>query len=257
MALPNTYKKKLDFSKKRENTEYPYRMQSAAAENMKDMIIDHDAYLPKGVMHEDLDMGLKTFVRENLELNLDGKKIPVIMMGIQGWNEFAKTWQFTDKYKNIMIPFITIVRKPETQYGSNPSLIYNIPVGKTYQYAKVPTWDGNRKGFDIYKIPQPIPVDIEYEIRIFSYQQRELNKFNSIVLQNFQSRQAYTVVNGHYIPLILDSIGDESQIQDIENKRFYIQNYTIKLQGIILNPDEFEVVPAINRAITFTEISKK
>lgn len=257
MALPNTYKKNLNIAKKRENIEYPYRMQSGAAENMKDMIIEADSYLPKGVVHEDLDLGFKTFVKENLELVLDGAKIPVIMMGIQGWNEFAKTWSFSDKYKNVKIPFITIIRKPETQYGTNPSTIYNLPVGKTFEYAKVPTFDGNKKGFDIYKIPQPIPVDIEFEIRIFSYRQRELNKFNRIVLKNFQSRQAYTVVNGHYIPLILSSVGDESQIQDIEGKRFYIQNYSIQMQGIILNPEDFEVVPAITRVMAITEISKK
>ena len=32
---------------------------------------------------------------------------------------------------------------------------------------KVPTWDGQRKGMDIYKIPQPVPVDITYNIKIF------------------------------------------------------------------------------------------
>lgn len=257
MSLPGNYKKKLNLTKNRTNTPYPYRMQSAAAEDMKDMITYHDGNLPKGVLHEDLDLGFKNFITNDVGLILDGEKVPVIMMGIQRWNEFSKTWEITDKYKNIKIPFITIVRQPAAQYGTNPSMIYNIPQGKTYQYAKVPTWDGNRKGFDIYKIPQPIPVDIEFEVRIFSYRQRELNSFNRAMLEMFKSRQAYTVVNGHYIPLVLEDIADESQIEDIEGKRFYIQNYTIQLQGIILDPDSFEVVPAISRVFTVMETTQK
>lgn len=255
MALPSSYKKQFTISKPRKNLEYPGDMQSGRAEDLKDLITNKDTYLPKGVTHEDLDMGMKTFVNQNLELVIDGNRIPVIMMGIQRWNEISKTWVFNDKYQNIKIPFITIVRKPDTQYGTNPAY-YNIPVGKTFQYASYPTFDGNKKGFDIYKIPQPIPVDVEYDVRLISYRQRELNKFNRIVLQNFQSRQAYTVVNGHYMPLILSSIEDESQIDDIESKRFYVQNYNILLQGIILNPDDFEVVPSINRVLTISEVTK-
>ena len=58
------------------------------------------------------------------------------------------------------LPFIVVVRNPDVQYGSNPALNYTIPDRKQFHYAKVPTWDGNRKGYDIYTIPQPVPVDI-------------------------------------------------------------------------------------------------
>jgi hypothetical protein len=89
-----------------------------------------------------------------------------------------------------------------------------------------------------------------------AYRQADLNKFNSIILKTFQSRQAYTVVNGHYIPMILEDTSDESQITDLNNKRFYIQLYSINLQGFILDPDDFEVVPSINRIFTVTEITR-
>lgn len=255
MALPGFYKKKINISRSRDNIEYPYNMQSGAAENMKDMIIDKDNYLPKGVLHIDLDAGFKQFVTENMTLTLNGERVPVFMMGIQKWNEFSKTWKFSDDYKNVKIPFINIVRQPDSKPGTNPALIYNIPQGKTFTYAEVPTWDGNRKGVDIYKIPQPIPVDINYNVRIFAYRQQDLNKFNNIVLKNFQSRQAYTTVNGHYVPIILEDTSDESQITDLDNKRFYVQLYTFMLQGFILDPEDFEVTPAINRVFTVVERS--
>ena len=221
--------------------------------DLKDMIIDKDTYLPKGVLHIDLDRGFKEFVTNQLGISLDGKKVPVLMMGIQTWNEFTQTWKFSDEYKNVKIPFVNIVRNPDTKPGTNPSLIYNIPVGRHYTYAEVPTWDGNKRGVDIYQIPQPIPVDITYDVRIFAYRQQELNKFNLTVLKNFQSRQAYTVVNGHYIPIVLEDTSDESQITDLDSKRFYVQMYSFNLQGFILDPEEFIVTPAISRTFTITE----
>jgi hypothetical protein len=172
------------------------------------------------------------------------------MMGIQKWNEFSQTWKFSDEYKNLKIPFINIVRNPDTKYGTNPSLIYNIPTGKHYTYAEVPTWDGNKMGVDVYQIPQPIPVDITYDVRIFAYRQQELN---ATVLKNFQSKQAYTVVNGHYIPIILEDSSDESQVTDLDNKRFYVQMYNFNLQGFLSDPDDYIVTPAISRTFTITE----
>ena len=253
MALPGSFKKKINISRTRQNVEYPFSMESGAAENMKDMITDKDTYLPKGVLHIDLDSGFKDFVTNELELTLNGEKVPVFMMGIQKWTEFSKTWKFSDDYKNVKIPFINIVRQPDTKPGTNPSLIYNIPQGRTFTYANVPTWDGNRKGVDVYKIPQPIPVDISYDVRIFAYRQQDLNKFNLAVLKKFQSRQAYTVVNGHYIPIVMEDTSDESQITDLDNKRFYVQLYSFLLQGFILDPNDFEVTPAINRVFTIVE----
>ena len=108
MALPGSYKKKINIQRERLNVEYTenFMMESAAAENMKDMIIDKDAYLPKGVLHIDLDAGFKNFVSEEMALVLNGEQVPVFMMGIQKWSEFSKTWRFSDEYKNIKIPFI-------------------------------------------------------------------------------------------------------------------------------------------------------
>jgi hypothetical protein len=117
---------------------------------------------------------------------------------------------FSDEYKNLKIPFVNIVRNPDTKYGTNPSLIYNIPTGRHYTYAEVPTWDGNRKGVDIYQIPQPIPVDIMYSVRIFAYRQQELNKFNS----------KYFPVPEYKYSLVQNQI-DEKSFGDEKENEFY------------------------------------
>ena len=66
----------------------------------------------------------------------------------------------------------------EVKFGTNPALIYNIPNRKQYFYATVPTWDGKKIGADVYKIPQPVSVDIMYEVRLFCNRMRDLNVMN-------------------------------------------------------------------------------
>ncbi len=84
---------------------------------------------------------------------------------------------------------------------------------------------------DIYKIPQPVPVDITYNVKIFCTKMRHLNEFNKLVLQKFSSRQAYTFVKGHYVPLILNTVSDES-VLDIEKRKYYV---SLQLEILMLS----------------------
>ena len=228
----------------------------AKRQTLYDKIDENNTFFPKGVLHEDLDNGFFNFVRNKLELTIDGEKVPALFLSQQRWNEFSQTWQFQDEYENIKIPFIIILKKYNTDISQTPRM-YNIPVNRKYQYSKVPTWDGNRKGFDIYKIPYPIPIDMEYEVKLFSYKIRDLNEFNRIVLKEFPHRQAYADVNGHYIPLHLEGVEDESSLTSIDEKKFYVQNYNMKLIGFLLDEKDFEVVPALNRTFSVLEVENE
>jgi hypothetical protein len=221
-----------------------------------DGIQNKGTFLPRGVLEEDMDQTFLEFVNSDkgFAISIDGTKVPVIFLTIQRWTEFSKTWQHSDKYKNIELPFITVVRKPDIQQGQNQAGLWNIPGNRTYTYYKVPTWDGIRKGVDLYKVPQPTSVDMMYEVRLFTNRMKDLNRFNRIIQRAFQSRQCYIDVNGHPMPLILETIGDESNIDDFENRRFYVQLFEIKLQGYILDEDDYEVVPTLNRTMVVTEL---
>ena len=221
-----------------------------------DGIADKGTFLPRGVLEEDMDQSVVEFLDnpKGLSISVDGKKVPVIFLTIQRWTEFSKTWQSSDKYKNIELPFITVVRKPDIQQGQNQAGLWNIPGNRTYTYYKVPTNDGVRQGIDLYKVPQPTPVDITYEIRLFSNKMKDLNKYNRTFQRAFQSRQCYININGHPMPLHLENITDESNIDDFENRRFYVQLFEIKLLGYILDEDDFEVVPTLNRTMVLTEL---
>lgn len=85
---------------------------------------------------------------------------------------------------------------------------------------------------------------------------RNLNKMNRKILTSFSAGEKYIRVNGHPIPLLLDSIGDESVITNLDERKYYVQLYTIKMLGYLLDEDDFVVTPAVNRAINFYEISE-
>lgn len=228
---------------------------------LADMIAEKGTFLPKGLLHADLDKGFLEFVKDNLSISIDGKKISMvdILITTQNWSQFTETWDFQNLDKNAEPPFITVVRQPEVKFG-DPQIKYNIPNKRLYHYAQVPTWDGQRHGMDIYKIPQPIPVQINYTVIIICNRMRELNEFNKTIMSLFASRQAYQKIKGHYIPIIMGDVADES-VFDLEKRKYYIQKYPMTLQGFLLDENEFVVQPAIVRTMqvyeTETSIKKK
>jgi hypothetical protein len=107
---------------------------------------------------------------------------------------------------------------------------------------------------DIYTIPQPVPVDINYSVKIICNRMRELNQLNKVVMQKFSSRQAYTFIKGQYVPIILNNISDESQM-NLDSRKYYIQNYDFTMLGYLIDEEEFEVKPAIARVTQLMELT--
>ena len=106
---------------------------------------------------------------------------------------------------------------------------------------------------DIYTIPQPVPVDITYSVKFICNRMRELNELNKNVLQKFSSRQAYTFIKGQYVPIILQNISDESVV-DLDKRKYYIQSYDFLMMGYLIDEEEFEVKPAIQRVAQLIEV---
>lgn len=253
MALPKNpiFKKQI----KMDIDLVPPKTLSARREQLLQFINEDGTYLPQSVLHADLDGGMLEFVKNELKTVVSGKDISVINKIItnQRWSQFTETWNFKDNDFNVQLPFITLVRQPEVKYGTNPSLQYTIPVRKQFYYATVPTWNGNQKGYDVYTIPQPVPVDINYSVKIICNRMRELNTFNKNVLQTFSSRQAYTFIKGQYVPIIMNNVSDESVI-DVEKRNYYIQSYDFTMLGYLIDEEEFEVKPAISRVVQLFEV---
>ena len=233
----------------------PRKVLSERREQLLEYIKEDGTYLPKSVLHADLDRGMLDFVKTELEVVTAGKIVPMldIIITTQNWSQYLETWKFVDMDYNPSPPFITVVRQPEVKYGTNPSLQYTIPNRKQFYYASVPTWNGNEQGMDIYTIPQPVPVDIKYSVKIICNRMRELNQLNKVVMQTFSSRQAYTFIKGQYVPIILENVSDESQMT-MEARKYYVQNYDFTMLGYLIDEDEFEIKPAIQRITQLFEI---
>lgn len=227
-------------------------------QEMLDQINQYGTFLPKSILHEDLDRGFLDFVKNELRVVTDGKVVPVvdILITTQNWAQFTQTWNINDLDKNVSVPVITTVRNPEVKYGSLPSLQYTIPNRKQFFYAMVPNWENGVKGMDVYTIPQPVPVDIKFSIKIICNRMRELNAFNKVVVEKFSSRQAYAVVKGHYIPIIMDDLQDES-VTEIEKRKYYIQSYNFTMMGFLMDENEFQVSPGVSRTFTLLETNEK
>ena len=207
----------------------PRKVLSERREQLLEYIKEDGTYLPKSVLHADLDRGMLDFVKTELEVITAGKIVPMldIIITTQNWSQYLETWKFVDLDYNPSPPFITVVRQPEVKYGTNPSLQYTIP--------------------------QPVPVDIKYSVKIICNRMRELNQLNKVVMQTFSSRQAYTFIKGQYVPIILENVSDESQMT-MEARKYYVQNYDFTMLGYLIDEDEFEVKPAIQRITQLFEI---
>lgn len=247
MAYPKQVKKTLDL--------VPPKELSARRHELANYITKDGTYLPKSVLHADLDRGMLDFVKNDLQITSEGKIVPMIdiILTTQNWSQYTETWEFADRDLNVSLPFITVVRQPEVKYGTNPSLQYTIPNRKQFYFATVPTWNGNQQGADVYQIPQPVPVDVNYNVKIVCNRMRELNQFNKVVLQKFSSRQAYTFIKGQYVPIVSTNISDES-VMDLDKRKFYIQTYDFTMLGYLIDEEEFVVKPAINRVLQLFEL---
>jgi hypothetical protein len=247
MSVPKKFKNNIEVYSKKELL--PRRQE------MLDEITKSDTYLPDTILHDDLDRGMLDYVQKHFRVVSGEKEIPVIprILTIQRWGELTNTWEFTDDEQNIQLPFISIVRKPDAQPGTNPSVQRTIPDRHRFHYATVKTWNGGQVGANVYKIPQPIAVDISYDVTIVCTKFRDLNKFNKIIMERFCSRQDYTIIKGHYVPIIFERTEDNTPMDLTDGRRFYIQTYQFTLLGFLIDGEEFEVKPAINRVLLLTE----
>jgi len=215
-----------------------------------DKINENGTYLPKSLLHEDLDRGMLDFVKNDLEIKSEGKIIPFLdrILSTQNWSQYTESWTFIDGDNNLLPPFKTLVKMNDTKYGSNPATLYTIPDRKPFYYASVPTWDGQRNGYDIYSMPQPIPIDIQYSLKLITNRLSDLNTLNRKVHQKFSSSHAYTIINVHYILIILTNLSDESHITT-DSIMFYLISSSFTMLGFLIEDNEFNVKPEINRII--------
>lgn len=215
-------------------------------ERIEELMIKSDTktnYLPKSIGYKDLDQAVFDFIaNKDMKIVIDGKDVPVIFLTNERWAEFSKTWQYVDLDKNLLTPFITVVRTGEGE-GTRLGRRWNVAQRRSFRYLDVPILDEGEVINLRFKVPEPTNVDLTYDVRLFTKFQNDVNIFDETTVRVFSSRQAYTFVKGNPMPIIHEAQTNQgSTVQDAKGDRMYIKQHTIKILGFIHSDKDFQIV---------------
>lgn len=204
-------------------------------------------YLPQAIDIEDHDIAFNDlFEKGDMKVVFGGKDTPVFFMTNERWGEFEKTWVLQDEDQNVPTPFLTI-RRTDRRTGSHPGTKYNIPGKRSFTYNKIPFFDGETTRYRLYKIPQPTFLDLVYEVKLFTRYMSHVNMYDEIVFAHFSARQNYMIINGHYIPMVVEQISGLDNVSNIDEEKLYVASMQVRVMGYIQNPDDFEIVDSMRK----------
>lgn len=211
--------------------------------NIANRILKDSTPLPKTLLYSDIDEEFKNWVDKSLSISFEGKELPTIsLFSNQRFSEYMQTWQNVDDKKNVILNFKTITRENNPKAGTIVGNIKNIPGEHSVLMKTVEAYDkNNRKYYIDYRLKQPLTVDLLYTITLVTNKYELLNEFNLIVNDKFKSITCYIQPNGHYIPMKLNDISDESEYS-IDNRQYYSQSYNITVMAYIIKEDDYIVV---------------
>lgn len=202
------------------------------------------SFLPSPVTYKDIDSEFDKWVDKGLPIkDANGNLFPTfVLYSNQRFSEYTQSWFKTDDNNNMLLNFKTITRENNPSYGKIQGGLWNIPGRERFFTMKkdVVLDDNGTESLRVLKMRQPTAIDLSYKITIFTSQYSQINEFNMLINRLFNARQYYLVPNGYYMPMILDSISDESAYQ-IDDRQFYGQTYNITVQGYILEEDDFRI----------------
>ena len=205
-------------------------------------IVHNAPIYPKPLEYADIDVAFNKFVEEELGLTVNGKDVPTFtLFSNQRFSEYSQTWKHSDENGNIILNFKTINRSTTPQGGENQGGLWNIPGDRFYTLLQRSVLEDNgTESVEVYSMKQPYAATLEYRISFVTDLFENLSTFNELVNDLFKARQYYIRPNNHYIPLILESVDDESKYS-VSDYRFYVQTVTIKALAYIIHEEDIKV----------------
>lgn len=205
-------------------------------------ILDKSPIFPKPLEYDDIDKAVFEFVNKEIDIVIDGKLIPTYTLySNQRFSEYTQMWEHSDEFGNLYLNFKTVNRDKNPSFGGNQGKLWNIPGKRKYTLLQRDVLEDNgTESTEIYTMRQPYAVDLSYTINFVTVTVENLNKFNQKINKLFSARQHYIRPNGHFVPMVIDEISDESSYS-ISDRKFYVQSVTIKLMAYIIEKEDFEV----------------
>lgn len=232
MARPKKDTKPLKFTDKAEGQE--------RRSNYYKEILEKAPVFPKPLEFEDIDNSVKEFVSNVIDLSYEGVELPTFSLySNQRFSEYSQTWEHTDDKGNLLMNFKTVMREKVPKTGSSHGVKYNIPGERKYTLLiRDVLNDNGTEHYEIYSMKQPYTVDLQYKVGFITNKFELINQFSQKISKIFSARQYYIRPNGHFIPMVLEGISDESEYS-IEARKFYSISCEIKVMAYIIHQDDF------------------
>jgi len=219
--------------------------------NLENQFENHN-YLPQKLGLEDFGFGIKEFIeQQELSVIIENgtmKKVPIIYVQQEKWAERKMNWNGmrSELGEEVTRPFIAMSRT-NVKRGTAP-LKFTIPRKKMFTFVKVPIFDGTLKGYDLYKIPQPTYVDIEFEAIFVTHYMQDVDDFYEMMLeQAFSDDQGYFKVNGYDISSKIGEPSENNIVDEISSERIFQISFPITVFGKLIDSTKFEKVNTITK----------
>ena len=206
-------------------------------------ITDNEMEIPRPLEYDDIDDAFNEFADKMIDLVDDsGRKVPTFTLySNQRFSEYSQTWEHTDEDGNLLMNFKTVNRQNNPSAGTVQGGFWNIPGNRRYTtHMKTVLDDSGREHVEIYSMGQPYCVDLSYRVNFVTNTYDMLNRFNERVHELFKARQFYIRPNGHFIPMVLEDVTDETTYS-IDERKFFVQSVLIKAMAYIIHETDFEV----------------
>lgn len=223
------------------------------------LLTDNDIAFPNTVSIEDIDAAFENFVKNELEIVYDGKKLPTInTMSNQRLSMYGQTWQQTDESNNILLNFKMYNRELDVKKGSIVGEIYNIPGHRDYVIGYKAVRQKNMLiGYDVYTVKEPTAVDLTYKVNIVTNKRELVSKFTEKIYYCFNGLQTYIYPRGHAMSMKIIEAVDESDYS-LDDRKFYSQGFTILVKGFFLDESDFIIThKPIRTCLNLTETDEK
>ncbi len=219
-----------------------------------DTLLDGDSYFPRGIHIEDIDRAVVDYFNA-VDLVVDEKKVPLFLLTMQRFSEFLQTWKINDDTNAVVLPIFTLVRDSLVKQGTMlGGVVSNVPETPTFTLHEIEIIRNGRKIKEFVQIPQPIYVDIQYKLSLFANHQRDVNKFNEMILKMYKGLTRYISVNGHNIQITIDDITDQSKT-DLESRRYYHHIYLFTVKGYLLDEKDYIIRKSLREIKVRPELS--
>ena len=205
-------------------------------------ILQDAPIFPKPLEYEDIDNAMFNFVDEYIPMVIKGKSTPTFTLySNQRFSEYSQSWEHTDEDGNLLMNFKTISRENNPKPGENQGGYWNIPGNKRHTLLiRDVLEDNGEEAYEIYSMGQPFAVDLTYRISIITDLFENINAFNQKINDLFKARQCYIRPNGHFLPVTLEEINDNTEYT-ISERKFYNQTVTVKVMAYIISEDDFKI----------------